>query len=136
MFGLYIIMAISAFALLYYFVNQEDEKMTRLIDADELKKAITRATYNFEQIPIRVDEVQDIIDKAPTVTPDMAQVLAYENGKENVTKKGEWIEKLFGKTLCRFSYYECSICGVANGEKTNHCPSCGARMEADNGTDN
>lgn len=39
----------------------------RLIDADELKKAITDATYNFEQIPIRVDKVQEIIDNAPTV---------------------------------------------------------------------
>ena len=39
----------------------------RLIDADALKKAITDATYNFEQIPIRVDKVQEIIDNAPTV---------------------------------------------------------------------
>ena len=41
----------------------------RLIDADALKEAITDATYNFEQIPIRVDKVQEIIDNAPTVEP-------------------------------------------------------------------
>lgn len=42
----------------------------RLIDAVALKKAITDATYNFEQIPIRVDKVQEIIDNAPTVLHD------------------------------------------------------------------
>lgn len=46
--------------------------MTRLIDADKLKKAITNATYNFEQIPIRVDKVLEIIDNAPTVAESVA----------------------------------------------------------------
>lgn len=41
----------------------------RLIDADELKKAITKETYNFKQIPIRVDEVMRIIDNAPSIEP-------------------------------------------------------------------
>lgn len=40
---------------------------TDLISREALKKAITEATYNFEQIPIRVDKVQEIIDNAPTV---------------------------------------------------------------------
>jgi len=38
-----------------------------LISRSALKKAITDATYNFEQIPIRVDKVQEIIDNAPTI---------------------------------------------------------------------
>ena len=38
-----------------------------LISRSTLKKAIAEATYNFEQIPIHVDKVQEIIDNAPTV---------------------------------------------------------------------
>lgn len=41
-----------------------------LISREALKKAITEATYNFEQIPIRADKVQEIIDNAPTVEPE------------------------------------------------------------------
>lgn len=43
------------------------EEKDDLISREALKKAITEATYNFEQIPIRVDKVQEIIDNAPTV---------------------------------------------------------------------
>ena len=46
-----------------------------LISREALKKAITEATYNFEQIPIRVDKVQEIIDNAPTV-----EERSYEQG--------------------------------------------------------
>ena len=50
-----------------------------LISRSELKKAITEATYNFEQIPIRVDKVQEIIDSAPTVSDRTEEVLSLQN---------------------------------------------------------
>jgi hypothetical protein len=61
----------------------------RLIDADALKKAITEATYNFEQIPIRVDKVQEIIDNAPTVKPcENCDLYFIAKTKEEMRKGG------------------------------------------------
>ena len=54
----------------------------RLIDANALKKAITEATYNFEQIPIRVDKVMQIIDNAPTISPFKALHDELHKGEE------------------------------------------------------
>lgn len=42
--------------------------MKDLISREALKKAISEATYNFEQIPIRVDKVQEIIDNVEAVS--------------------------------------------------------------------
>lgn len=72
----------------------------RLGDLDALKEAITKETYNFEQIPIRVDKVQEIIDNAPTVETSKVEYKAYNEGfKDGVEQgiklsetPGEWIE--------------------------------------------
>ena len=57
----------------------------RLIDANALKAQFSEGAYT-------VKGIREIIDKAPTVTPDMAQVLAYESGKASAERPtGEWI---------------------------------------------
>ena len=81
----------------------------RLIDADELKKAITEATYNFEQIPIRVDKVQEIIDNAPTVEQKYYErVIAQINPVIEARPQGEWIEVTKGIDS---NTYKCPFCG-------------------------
>lgn len=42
--------------------------------------------------------------------------------------KGEWIEHLYGKTLCRYSYFSCNNCGFSMTEKADVCPNCKAKM--------
>ena len=88
----------------------------RLIDADALK----------EKIEIEVDNnvgsycdglycAEELIDEAPTVDPDMAQVLAYESGKASAERQqGKWnthqvaciLAELFGDTCA------CNYCGI------------------------
>ena len=67
-----------------------------LISREDLKKAITEATYNFEQIPIRVDKVMQIINNAPTVDTDEIYKKGYHAGfftthGEPERLQGEWI---------------------------------------------
>lgn len=121
--------------------------MTRLIDADALKKAIIDATYNFEQIPIRVDKVQEIIDNAPTVEPcyqttSCLDCKMYDKEKHNCPRfcevirdlvdeveerpTGEWIEFKGG-------YYKCDNCGEVKRAKKNFCSKCGADMRVKEG---
>lgn len=51
----------------------------------------------------------------------------------NERQQGEWIEHLYGKTLCRFSYFTCSNCGFSTLYKKCICPKCKSDMrEADN----
>lgn len=93
----------------------------RLIDA-----AIARNS-KFPTVPEGISEVyvkgwndaiDAIVDNAPTVEE---------------RPKGEWIGRLFGTALCRFSYFTCSNCGSSTAVNTNFCPKCGADMrEADN----
>jgi len=84
-----------------------------LISREALKKAITDATYNFEQIPIRVDKVQEIIDNAPTIERP--------HGKWIMVKNSD------GNLKC----YECSNCGKHQGHISNYCEDCGADMRGD-----
>ena len=105
----------------------------RPIDADALKKAITDATYNFEQIPIRVDKVQEIIDNSPTVEAVEFEYhsklikQAYQKGKD-IRPHGEWI---FKETTDDYKVYgQCSICKQRK-RIDNYCPNCGADMRGD-----
>lgn len=59
-----------------------------LISRSELKKAVSEATYNFEQIPIRVDKVQEIIDNAPTVSDRYGE--GYAQGYIDGSTGTEW----------------------------------------------
>ena len=101
----------------------------RLIDADQLKeKAFFHEIDNVSYV-----EEEDI-DNAPTVSPDMAQVLAYECGKAK-RKRGEWLE------LTNTNHtYVCSVCGrmlvnITDGKNNvaKKCPycHCGADMRGE-----
>ena len=103
----------------------------RLIDADALKEEI-----NKRQVVGRFNTIQ-LIDNAPTVTPDMAQVLAYECGKASVERLiGKWIydeDSPIGGDI-----YHCSICNrsitttLANPIELYPFCHCGARMKVEN----
>ena len=98
----------------------------RLIDADALVKCFTdwvTETNSVEHYSV-VDVVR-IIENAPTVSPDMAQVLAYECGKDSVERKrGRWREYPIADGM-----NQCSECGVLRFGESNFCPNCGAEME-------
>lgn len=64
--------------------------MTRLIDADALKEKFENLASDDYNVPIWYQQtVFETIDNAPTVTPDMAQVLAYESGKSSDRPKND-----------------------------------------------
>lgn len=103
--------------------------MTRLIDADALKKA-------FEDIvciePMPYAFVKQIIDNEPTAPlPDFKEGYkqAILDGKTNFQRQqGEWKQN-FGDG---FKYgYECSICKNHEWERGNFCSNCGADMRGD-----
>lgn len=58
-------------------------KEKAILDDDEERKIRADATLCF------LSEVKLTIDNAPTVTPDMAQVLAYECGKASERPQGK-----------------------------------------------
>lgn len=96
----------------------------RTIDADALKKL---KVYSEERHEYVVSVFN--IDNAPTVEPDMAQVLAYESGKaSNERPQGEWEEPFewHGKT-----YHKCTNCHISSQLIliNNYCPYCGAKMK-------
>ena len=96
----------------------------RLINADELKKAISNSPLiDF------TDDLFELIDNAPTV--DKTDVISYIDGlidgADAVRPHGKWID-IYPLT------YECSICrGDALDVNeypypSNFCPHCGADM--------
>lgn len=104
----------------------------RLIDADALMDDIRQNSASY----FADDFAHEWVDKQPTITPDMAQVLAYECGKDSVERKrGEWI-----KNDGRYGWH-CSECKVDNfyaylwnseaeqfDLQDRYCPHCGAEM--------
>lgn len=109
--------------------------MSRLIDADALD---TRVEQHYKhKIITRYD--RDLllhyldVEMAPTVSPDMAQVLAYECGKAE-RKRGEWIKQIDEQAW----WYECSVCGdyplkdaYGHESLSQFCPWCGADMRGE-----
>lgn len=87
-----------------------------LISRSALKEEIKERTYQFEQIPIRVDKVISIIDNAPTVEPERPQA--------------EWIK--IGSLGNGNAQYECSNCyhndEQAESQEVPYCWHCGAKM--------
>jgi len=112
----------------------------RLIDADALAKAFREAsetddskdnrTYWSEALISAAEEVDD----APTVSPDMAQVLAYECGKAE-RKRGKWMlssDDAEGVcTVCQYKIYGRPYQGHYLIVPYNYCPNCGADMRGE-----
>ena len=99
----------------------------RLAKCDEwIEKAKDKETrIRASAVKAFIAEVIMTIDNAPTVTPDMAQVLAYESGKaSNERPQGEWITD--DMTL---SAWRCNKCLYATPITHNFCPNCGADMQ-------
>lgn len=82
--------------------------MSRLIDADALRKRIKAKNASNAMMKAMREECVAEIDDAPTIEPKM----------------GKWISKADQR-------WHCSLCdGIApKGYRWNYCPNCGARME-------
>lgn len=123
----------------------------RLIDADALIDEIKYITGQdtimwFDDRKIKREQKVNMaafIERMPTISPEQAADLseysdrlwkiAYERGKGEAVKHGEWIYK---GARGRFPICECSVCGNAEnadwavlGDNVNYCPHCGARMD-------
>ena len=81
----------------------------RLIDADELKKAISDNGYS------HYFEIFKIIDNAPRINIP-------------IRYKGEWIEREQKTMGAIISYNVCSYCHMKQSIKWKFCPDCGADM--------
>ena len=109
----------------------------RLIDADALRQTMYHEAFETDSDMqkwdggcwIRFKMFENAIESAPTITPDMAQVLAYECGKAE-RKRGRWIPIVKGERGYSAGDFRCSVCGdpCKCYHLTNYCPNCGARM--------
>lgn len=96
--------------------------MTRLIDADELQKALARMWYD-SPISITGISVSALIDEQPTIEAEPV-------------KHGRW----FDLRDCANQGTYCSVCKAKifdtpmphKKKLSNYCPNCGARMEVEN----
>lgn len=104
----------------------------RLVDAEDLMLCITKE-YNRRGTGdgLRLAWIEKAVNDAPTITLDMAQVLAYECGKAE-RKNGKWERVANNDNGIDF---RCSVCHryrFHNGEmlrKYRFCPNCGANMQ-------
>lgn len=108
--------------------------MTRLINADELRKTVNDF-YDEHFIGLVPDKlityaeaVDNFIDNAPTVTSftieDIEGIRAetIKMMKNRYARpQGEWIK-------LRDYDFKCSLCGFSIMDKYNFCPECGAEM--------
>lgn len=81
----------------------------RLIDADALKKDLTRF-YDNEVT------AKQLIDEQPTIEPQRI--------------KGRW-KLLPGRDDEHIRYLHCSVCHFNGDYESNFCPSCGADMRGE-----
>lgn len=116
----------------------------RLIDADALTDSLdslcdTVCQYSKVQRSVMCGACPlggafDVVDNAPTVSPDMAQVLAYECGKAE-RKRGKW--EMRPDPDSEGEYGVCSECGHGADfgsfvQVYDFCPWCGADMRGEN----
>ena len=83
--------------------------MTRLIDADDLKKHYAWWEDDKQKL------FDSIVDRQPTI--DAVPV-----------RHGKWIDRNGAIVASFWERYECSECGVMSGNN-KYCPNCGARMD-------
>lgn len=89
--------------------------MSRLIDADELKKKLA-------------DELSDALGETDFIDGlQHGLKLAIELAEETPTVDAEPIRH--GHWVSRIKIYECSECGFAGYPEMNYCPWCGAKMD-------
>lgn len=103
----------------------------RLVDAEDLMRCITKE-YNRRRTGdgLRLAWIEKAVNDAPTVSPDMAQVLAYECGKAE-RKRGRWEQVANDDNGIDFRCSACHRYRFHNGEmikKYKFCPNCGADM--------
>lgn len=109
----------------------------RLIDADELKKAIFNHFDGVKTNDVNgyyiIRDTNVIIDNAPTIkTFTLADIEeTYRKGLEKGLSEweaeiptGKWIK--FEDDSCGLY---CSICGLNGKQHFNYCPNCGASMK-------
>lgn len=106
--------------------------MTRLIDADELKKKFNERsywTYTHEYgDAIPIGWIMSGIDNTPTADDwqkysDELWKNAYERGKQDARTTGEWIVDEFGRKICGKCQFP-----FAEFQSANYCSLCGAKM--------
>ena len=92
--------------------------MTRLIDADELKKTFEE-TICIEPVPYAF--IKQIIDDAPTVEKR-------PHGEwETVYHTYPFVDE--NVRYWKFDIVKCNLCGTVREGRVNFCSSCGAKME-------
>lgn len=135
--------------------------MTRLIDADALKKAICinepiSIDETWEQL---YDAVVKAIDNAPTAEPEKVLVanVTFDEDKLKEIVQTDVIDKIksgdlvirsekrpHGKWIKHEWGYSCSVCGVSNDYAYDnnihkftdyYCPNCGAKMDGEEADD-
>lgn len=93
----------------------------RMIDADALKKAIADAFYNLREIAY----ITDIIERQPTIEPEVRHGRWIPNGKRSVFGDLEYLcSECIRKIAVNWAVKDPS-------EYDAFCSGCGARMDAD-----
>ena len=111
----------------------------RLIDADALTDSLdslcdTVCQYSKGQRSVMCGACPlggafDVVEDAPTVSPDMAQVLAYECGKAE-RKRGRWVDGHCSECGCDVPAYIIDWKWQKDME-AKFCPMCGAEMRGE-----
>lgn len=101
--------------------------MTRLIDADALKKVLCEE-YDAREHYIG-EKMLKAIDNAPAVEYTFEEAFQKTVCEQKLycphRPQGEWI---FRNGVTCVGYYKCSNCGEVERAEKNYCPNCGADM--------
>lgn len=102
----------------------------RLIDATDLKKAVIEFFDGVHLCDVNgadiIQDINSIIEKAPTVEDRTREVLSQQKTIRKLTKerpRGKWLNDGHASL-----YYICSNCGGGGDHYDNYCRICGAQM--------
>lgn len=119
----------------------------RLIDADEVIKAIDRHTFDTVDGLCLDEDITIILEELPSVSIEQIKwerdtaiqqlrELGYDLGQK--PKKGKWLPEESNSPLPTL-WWRCSVCNgrtfAVEFDKPPLCPHCGARMEVDDAGD-